>query len=351
MNRPFIIDGVCHPYNFAQSNLNGRFGQIFNDVMHSFHPLVNPLGAALSREEWEHDWQPQEFVETMLLESWTDICCVHSTPIYDAYHDGLVSNEKGAQLKSQYPERVIWYACVDLFDDRKRVMRTLEENLAHGADGIKLYPSRYVEGFTESWRMDSRDIAFPVFEFAREQGIRNIAVHKALPIGPISSEGMLVDDISAAANCFPELNFQIVHAGFMFIEETSMLMRNHPNIFATMEASMLFAILDPPHQAKLFAEFFSSGGFERVIYASAAVNPHPQVVIDALMAYQMPDDSPFQLTHENRAKVMGGNLAGLHGIDLVERRSRLDQDDFEEKRRLSGLRSPWSSVRGDRGHV
>lgn len=348
MSRPFVIDGVCHPYNFSLPNLNGRFGRIFNDVMYSFHPLVNPSDAALTREAWEYDWPPQTFIETMLLESWTDICCVHSTPIYDAYHDGLVSNEKGAWLKERYPDRVIWYGCVDLFADPDLVMETLEWCAARGADGIKLYPSRYVEGFTESWRMDSREIAFPVFEFARQHGIGNIAVHKALPIGPISSEGMLVDDLSAAANCFPELNFQIVHAGFMFVDETTMLLRNHPNIHVTMEASMLFAILDPPHQAKLFSEFFAAGGFERVIYASAAVNPHPQIVLEALAAFEMPAESPFQLDETVRAAIMGGNLARLHGIDIEARRTELAQDEFE-KGRQNGLRAPWSSVRESRG--
>lgn len=348
MNKPFIIDGVCHPYNFEKANLNGRFGEIFNDVMFSFHPLVNPPDAALSREEWEHNWQPLEFLETMLLESKTDVCCVHSTPIYDAYHDGLVSNEKGAWLKENFPDRVIWYGCVDLFDDPDKVMQTLKQCHEQGADGIKLYPSRYADGFTESWRMDSRDTAFPIFEYARDHGIHNIAVHKALPIGPISSEGMLVDDISAAANCFPELNFQIVHAGFMFVDETVMLLRNHPNIYVTMEASMLFTILDPPHQAKLFAEFFSASGFERVIYASAAVNPHPQVVIEALLNFQMPEDSPFQLTDVARALVMGGNLARLHGIDTDQRKQLLSQDSFAQTR-SQGLRTPWSSMRGAQG--
>ena len=345
MSRPFVIDGVCHPYNFEPKNLNGRFGRIFNDVMHSFHPLVNPPGKAMTREEWESDWQPEEFIETMLLESWTDICAVHSTPIYDAYADGLVSNEKGAYLKQKYPDRVLWYTCVDLFEDPKKVQRTLEDNIAKGADGIKLYPSRYVDGFTESWRMDSREIAFPVFELARKHGIRNIAVHKALPLGPINSEGMRVDDISAAANRYQEINFQIVHAGFMFVDETKMLMMNHPNIYATMEASMLFAILNPMEQVRLFSEFFGAGGFERVIYASAAVNPHPQIVLDALASFQMPQGNPFQLTEQARALIMGGNLARLHGIDVGQRKRTLATDRFELARGQDGLRAPWSSAR------
>ena len=346
MSKPFVIDGVCHPYNFAPANLNGRFGRLFNDVMYSYHPAVNPANAFLSRQEWEHDWQPDEFIETMLLESETDMCAVHATPIFDAYADGLVSNEKGRYLKHKYPERVIWYGAIDLFDEPAKVSRVLEEVIAQGCDGIKLYPSRYVDGFTESWRMDAREIAFPVFERAQKAGIRNVAVHKVLPIGPINSEGMIVDDISAAANCFPDLNFQIVHAGFMFVDETKMLLANHPNVYATMEASLLFCILNPAEQVRLLAEFIGSAGPHKVIYASAAVNPHPQRVLDSLADFSMPDGFPIQLTDEVRAMIMGGNLARLHGIDVAERRAKLDQDDFSRERR-NGLRPMWSTRRGE----
>ena len=42
MAQPFVIDGVCHPYNFSEENLKSRFGRIFNDVLFAFHPLLNP---------------------------------------------------------------------------------------------------------------------------------------------------------------------------------------------------------------------------------------------------------------------------------------------------------------------
>lgn len=91
-----MIDGICHPYNFSEENLKGRFGRIFNDVLYAFHPLLNPPETVLSKEELQHDWQNDEFLETMFLESDTDVACVHSVPVFDAYHDGLVSVEKGA---------------------------------------------------------------------------------------------------------------------------------------------------------------------------------------------------------------------------------------------------------------
>ena len=105
----FVIDGICHPYNFSEENLRGRFGRIFNDVLYAFHPLLTPPETALSKEEWQHDWQNDEFMETMLLESETDMVCVHSVPVFDAYYDGLVSVEKGADLKRRYPDHTVWY--------------------------------------------------------------------------------------------------------------------------------------------------------------------------------------------------------------------------------------------------
>lgn len=223
MAKPFIIDGVCHPYNFSRENQRGRFGQIFTDILWSFHPLVNPPSNQLSQDAWQRDWPVDEFVETMLLESETDLLCVHSTPIYDAYVDGLVSVEKGAEAKRKYPDRVIWYATADIFKGDE-ALASLEYQIKElGADGIKLYPAQYYQGRTRYWQMSDYTLAFPVFELAEKLGLRNIAVHKALPLGPVATDSMRIDDIGHAAGAFPELNFQIVHAGFMFMDETKML--------------------------------------------------------------------------------------------------------------------------------
>ncbi len=95
----FVIDGISHPYTFSQEHPNGRFERILNDVLYALHPLLNPPETVLSKEEWQHDWQPDEFLETMLLERDTDVARVQSSPIFDAYHNGLISVVSGADLK------------------------------------------------------------------------------------------------------------------------------------------------------------------------------------------------------------------------------------------------------------
>lgn len=343
MSERFIIDGVCHPYNFAPDNQRGRFGKLFTDVMYSYYPLVNPPEIQFSREEWEREWGTEEFIDTMLLESDTDVCCVHTLPIYDAYEDGLTATDKGVQLKADYPDRVLLYVGIDMFAEPSVILDEAQAAIDAGADGLKFYPSRYMEGRTETWPVDRM---FPALQLAQDAGITNVGWQKVLPIGPVSTEGMGVDDVSVAANVFADLNFQVIHAGFMFVDETTFLIANHPNVYVTMEASALFAILNPPQLQAVLGSFIGFGGPQKVIYASAAVNPHPQPLIEALDAFQMPDGSPLQLTDDIRDMFMGGNLARLHGIDIQERRQALGEDRFAAAKAEHGLRAPWTAVHG-----
>jgi hypothetical protein len=50
----------------------------------------------------------------------------------------------------------------------------------------------------------------------------------------------------------------------------------------------------------------------------------------------MPEDFPIQLTDEVRHKILAGNFARLHGIDIEERKKKLEGDEFAQKR--NGLR-------------
>ncbi len=49
-----------------------------------------------------------------------------------------------------------------------------------------------------------------------------------------------------------------------------------------------------------------------------------------------------QLTPEIKQKILGGNLARLHGIDVEATKQRISNDEFA-KRRANGLAEPWSS--------
>jgi uncharacterized protein len=341
--RPFVADAVAHPYNFTAENQRGRYGRAFTDVMWSAYPIINP-DRRLTREQWERDWGVDEFVETMLLESPTDMLCVHSLPIFDAYRDGLVAMEKGAELKRRFPDRILWYCSADLFRGEES-LELLEHQVKDlGADAIKLYPAQYVRGRTRYWEMSDDTFAHPVFELAQELGIKNVAVHKALPLGPVSTDSMRIDDIGRAAARHPELNFQIVHAGMMFLDETRMLLMNHPNVYVTLEVTFVMLLLDPAGFGRVLSTLVAEAGPERVLYSSAGTNPHPHYLLKAFEQFQLPETSPVQLDARARELILGGNLARLHGIDVEERRARLAQDHFSAEIAENGYREPWSTV-------
>lgn len=343
-DKPLIIEGVSHAYQLHKENLRGRYGEIFSDVMWSFHPVSNPPSVALTREQWVRDWQADEFMETVFLESHTDMVCTHSIPIYDAYVKGAQSIERGAELKRRWPNRVLWYAGVPVWDGRA-ALDAVREYVAMGADGLKFYPAWHYEDGTRWYTMDDPTMIYPILDLACELGIKNIAIHKALPVGPVESDAMRVNDIGRCALRYPNLNFQIIHAGFMFMDETKALLMSFPNIYATLEGSFLFLLLDKPRFTRMLTDMLLFGGPERIIYSANVPVGHCQIAMDAFANFNLPDDFAFQLDERARGLILGGNLQRLHGINAAERRKLIADDEFSREVAKNGLREPFSSVK------
>ena len=69
------------------------------DVTSAYHEWSTPARYRLTADQYNRDWQPEETMDVMFLESATDMIVMHSVPLYAQFWDGLVSNEKGAFLK------------------------------------------------------------------------------------------------------------------------------------------------------------------------------------------------------------------------------------------------------------
>ncbi len=347
----FIIDAVAHAYNFDLNNYYNRASPIAG--AYNYHLICNPPEHRLTVEQWAHDWQPEEFIDTMLLESTTDLVCMHSVILTDFTRDGLVTNAKGAYLKKHYPDRVIWYAGLDLSQSREQVIALANDVVAQGADGIKLYP-RGLNQTTKKvtgWHMDDQKVAFPIIDHLRDLGVKHVAVHKLLeyddePLREKSYYG--INDIAGAAKRYPDLTFHLVHAGWALVENTVLLMREYPNVTAVLEGPMLWAIIDPPRFDSFLYTLMTNVGVDRLMYSSAATGPHPRWVIEAFERHTpfSGTDPSFTLTQADRDAIMGGNFARLHGIDIPGRRIAIADDRFSRYRAEHGLRRPWTASRG-----
>ena len=347
-HRYFVIDGVAHCYNHGFFNRrNRRVSQTTLDVSYAYHRWSTPARWRMTQEQYERDWQPEEVMDVMFLESHTDMIAMHSTPLYSSFFDGLISNEKGAYLKDKYPERVIWYGAIDLFDDPALVKGKIDQLVIQGCDGIKTYPVGYNQITSKAGpiRIDDEKRSFPIFEYILKKGIKHLGVHKLVGYTGPETPAFGIDDFYRAAEAFPDLTFHLVHAGWLMMEETAELMAARPNVTAVLEGPMIWTNYDMPTFEKMMAILLKKVDINRIIYASTAPNQHPYWIVNQFFDWQPPKGSGLTITQEDKAKILGGNLARYHGIDIAARRARLANDRFSTYKARHGLREPYIAQR------
>lgn len=132
----------------------------------------------------------------------------------------------------------------------------------------------------------------------------------------------------------------------MFLDECKFLLLNYPDVYATLENTILFCQFDPEKFARVLGELLLYGGPDKLIYSSAATVVHPRHLLEDFAEFQMPEDFQVPLTDEVRAKILAENFARLHDIDIEEKKRKIADDEFARKRNGSGLHEPWSTVRG-----
>src|SRR5205823_4800654 len=66
----------------------------------------------------------------------------------------------------------------------------------------------------KAWRLDDEKVAYPFWERTRKLGVKNLCVHKGLPLGAFNERACQPGDVEKAAKDFPDLNFVLYHSGF-----------------------------------------------------------------------------------------------------------------------------------------
>ena len=79
-------------------------------------------------------------------------------------------------------------------------------------DSWKMYPGSEI-GAGAYWLDDEKN-TYPFWERTRKLGIKNVCIHKGLPLGLFNEEHCHPKDIEKAAKDFPDLNFIIYHSGW-----------------------------------------------------------------------------------------------------------------------------------------
>ncbi len=334
--------------------------------------LRKSLGAndpALSgREPKIEDLYLESFIKEIFLDSETDVIALSALP---------TATEAGAVL----PPHVIAHSrkvVNELAGSRRLVShgmfspdlgaRNLEW-MQEQAEKLKIeawkgYTGQPMVEGAPGWWLDDEKRSYPALEYSREMKIRNICLHKGLPLFGHEAEYYSPADVVKASRDFRDLNFLLYHSGFKSLEEarpavqgefksTSYIpwvsdlcdwRRKNPHMTNVyMELGSTFALMtvtSPLLCAHVLGMMLDAFGVDNVLWGTDSIFwGSPQWQIEAFRRLQMPETLMKQfgykpLTDEVKAKVFGRNAARLYGVDIGKRRNAIPGDYLERLQKI-----------------
>jgi len=347
-----VVDATVHGFNFKEQNLRQPFvSEVLRGLYHWVFNQLGPQSDPRYRIRFDQfqnmfDYQPQIMEEVLFRESDVDIGCYHGVPMYGFFGDGSSPISIAEDIRKRFPHRMFIYGGLSPWEDDPagRLTSLIDD---HKVIGIKLYPADIYEGELKQIRLDDHENMYPLYEIARAKGLKVIAMHKAVPMGPIGVDNYHLDDVKPVLEDFPDITFEIVHGGLAYIDQTARLLERYPNISVNLEAAPLYAINQADKLADMLAPLLATGAHDRLFFSTGATGVHPQPFLESFWQFEMPRGYP-KLTPEMKAGILGANFARQHGWDIEDLKAKCRADEFGKR---NGRAEPWSWLRAQEGEV
>lgn len=343
-----VVDAVSHAYNNSYENTKPGL-ETYPDELHESTKTYMAEPYYMPKEKWIGDHTAEELERVLFLESDVDFTVHHSLPQFGIWKDGHASIEKGIALRDRNPGRVAIMGAVNpLSHDAVAEIEYLGEEV--GVDGLKFYPTQYRDGESIRTELNHQFFGRQLLDKAVEVGITNVGVHKGLPVGGARSplEPFNVHDVDEVAAEYPELTFEIVHAGQSFLEETRLTLARHPNVYANLEITSGLVFVHPEKFARVLGELLKWAGEEKIIFASGCTFAHPQPLIEAIWEFDYPESVAGEyppLTDEVKRNILGRNAMRIFDVDPDDVRETATTDRWAEKRHSMDEKPEyWSSI-------
>ena len=205
--------------------------------------------------------------------------------------------------------------------------------------------------------LDDEKLGLPMIEQARKLGVRNICVHKGIPLARKGLEFAGCRDIGAVAKRYPDMNFLVYHAGFNPAKGERAFDAKNPsgvddlvmslqangiapnsNVYAELGSTWRMLMRNPEQGAHLLGKLLVHVGENNVLWGTDSIwYGSPQDQIQAFRAFQISPEYQQRhgypaLTADLKRKVFGLNGARVYGVDAKAIRPRLRKDPVGKAR-------------------
>ncbi|HWS98833.1 MAG TPA: amidohydrolase family protein [Pyrinomonadaceae bacterium] len=223
-------------------------------------------------------------------------------------------------------------------------------------DAWKGYPGQAFSEADQGWWMDDEKLAYPAYEYSRKVGIKNICVHKGLPLPGWNIERSSARDVPKAAVDFPDLNFLIYHSAFKGLRDAEPAARDNfkttsyvpwvsdlcearrknpkmTNVYMDLGTTFgMMVITHPMLCAHVLGMIIQAFGEDHVLWGTDSIWwGSPQWQIEAFRRLVMPQELIDRfgykpLTPQVKEKILGLNGARVYGVDVRARMNAIPKD-------------------------
>jgi uncharacterized protein len=205
--------------------------------------------------------------------------------------------------------------------------------------------------------LDDEKLGIPMIEQARKLGVRNLCVHKGIPLGPRGVQYAGCRDIGVIAKRFPDMNFIVYHAGFnpyraegryqehngSGIDDLVTSLRangiaHNANVYAELGSTWRIVMRNTETAAHLLGKLVKHVGEDNVLWGTDSIwYGSPQDQIQAFRAFQISKDLQDRhgyapLTPQLKQKIFGLNGARVYGLDAAALKPKLKKDPVGKAR-------------------
>ncbi|CAN5910440.1 hypothetical protein BH23PLA1_BH23PLA1_39340 [soil metagenome] len=245
------------------------------------------------------------------------------------------------------------------FEEMERQVKELK------IDAWKMYTGAEIG--EKAWFLDDEEVAYPFWERTQALGVKNLCVHKGLPLGAFNEKACTPFDLEKAAKDWPNLNFIVYHSAFRgfgplaqgtgervevpqtndpqeipWISEIFRILKRNPEI-----KNIYFELGSTFHQTSLYApatclhmlgQMIQVAGADHILWGTDSIwGGSPQGQIARLRSLKMPaeliekHDYP-ELTDEVKNQIFGLNAARVFGVDPDAERQAISADKLSQAR-------------------